>query len=486
MKRPVLSCLTRLLLGSMIVASGLTLSGCADDPAAGDGASDPANAPPTGTVFDDGSEAGNGERGRTGTDPSGQDGGDRVDPGTSPGTPTATGPAVWVDPMEHTFSYISPLTEPLTRQFNIGNTGDAELQITGLNFAPGSSQDFSMVLIPPLPKTLLPGKSTMVYVRFQEIVGGDGVLRVETTDPNHPVVEIQLGSYLKATTDVPAPCVGLNPSQLSFGEVERGDTKTMNTVLTNCSETQPLQLTKVTRSSGFFFQLTDEFQVDNLPALPTTLAPGQDLPLTVSYSPKLAGPDSGYFIFHTDDPAEPKTNLDVSALGVAPPPEEVGLTIKLTWDSDLCDVDSHLVAPGGALFDCDSDCFYSNPSPDWGVAQSWADDPFLDVDDVDGFGPENINITEPQPGTYRFVVHYFSDTYDGGFGGGGASTSTNATVELQSYGATVATFGPVFLDATNRTWDVFEVEWPSMAVTTLGSTWMISSSQMNVCGDWPW
>jgi hypothetical protein len=138
--------------------------------------------------------------------------------------------------------------------------------------------------------------------------------------------------------------------------------------------------------------------------------------------------------------------------------------------------------PGGSFFDCTTDCHFGNPAPDWGVPTDWVDDPFLDVDDVDGYGPEHINISEPTPGTYRFIVHYYLDAYEDSF-----STATNTTVQVLSFGQVLAEFGPVNLDVTNRTWDVFDLEWISNAIppniTTLGNTYVVPGSAIKAC--WP-
>ena len=213
-----------------------------------------------------------------------------------------------------------------------------------------------------------------------------------------------------------------------------------------------------------------------MPGLPVSLGPGETLEIFVEYRPKLAGIDSGHFALHTDDPTQPEVHLDLMAVGEAPPPEDLGLTIKLDWDADLCDVDSHLLSPGATIFDCDADCHYGNPAPDWGVAGDWLDDPFLDVDDVDGYGPEHINISEPQPGTYTFIVHYYQDSFE--FSN---AVATSASVEVSSNGQVISNFGPELLDATNRTWDVFTIEWPSKVVTKLGNTYMLPASQVQAC-----
>ncbi len=376
-----------------------------------------------------------------------------------------------VDPESYTFSYISPMPESLLRQVSMFNTGTGPLTITSVGLVPGGSTDFVVSLIPPLPKVLQPGDSAFTLVVFKEGAGGTATLRIGSSDPERPTVDIPLASFLKADLNGPDPCASLSPTTLAFGAVERGDTKVLSTTLKNCSSETPLSLKDIKRGTSFFFPLTQEMQLAPAPALPTVIPPGGSLSIPVSYTPNLAGPDIGFFTVVTDDPAEPNLKLDVSGFGKEPPPEELGLTIKLSWDSDLCDVDSHFIQPGGTFFDCETDCYFGNPAPEWGTPGKWQDNPYLDVDDVDGYGPEHTNITEPVPGTYRFVVHYYDDSYEGS-----SSTDTNATVEVYSYGQLLATYGPVHLDVTNRNWDVFEVTWPSMQLTPLGNTYMTTTT----------
>lgn len=61
-------------------------------------------------------------------------------------------------------------------------------------------------------------------------------------------------------------------------------------------------------------------------------------------------------------------------------------------------------------FDPVYDCFYDNHQPNWGSDNPSAnDDPSLDRDDIDGGGPENINLTHPEKVVYRVGVDFFSD-----------------------------------------------------------------------------
>lgn len=106
-----------------------------------------------------------------------------------------------------------------------------------------------------------------------------------------------------------------------------------------------------------------------------------------------------------------------------------GLRVELSWDPpsgscprnegaacDQSDVDLHLLLNSGGgdvVWQTDNDCYYANcqvrqPSrPRWGMS-GLDDDPRLDLDDVTGHGPENINITRPSARSYRIGVHYYA------------------------------------------------------------------------------
>ena len=53
------------------------------------------------------------------------------------------------------------------------------------------------------------------------------------------------------------------------------------------------------------------------------------------------------------------------------------------------------------------DCFWAVTNPDWGVLGVSEDNPKLDRDDTDGFGPKVIQIERPQNGRYTVGVNYF-------------------------------------------------------------------------------
>ncbi|MEM6931209.1 MAG: hypothetical protein AAF602_30035, partial [Myxococcota bacterium] len=82
------------------------------------------------------------------------------------------------------------------------------------------------------------------------------------------------------------------------------------------------------------------------------------------------------------------------------------LWVEMFWERDLDDMDLHVVRGNGSLESTD-DCHFANcrfPGLPW--SPSGPDgDPVLDIDDIDGTGPENVNIEGPADQLYHVWVH---------------------------------------------------------------------------------
>ena len=134
-------------------------------------------------------------------------------------------------------------------------------------------------------------------------------------------------------------------------------------------------------------------------------------------------------------------------------PEE-NLHVELTWSTGAADLDMHLLNGGAQFFVSPGDCNWCNQSPDWGASGS-SDNPSLDLDDRQGYGPENINVDSPANDTYSIKVHYFTDNGD---------TTTTATVKVYLYGALAGEASAAM--SRDTVWDAGQVRWPEALYVT--------------------
>jgi hypothetical protein len=151
-------------------------------------------------------------------------------------------------------------------------------------------------------------------------------------------------------------------------------------------------------------------------------------------------------------------NVNINAI-----PTE-NLRIEVSWNSDGTDVDSHLLDITATKWggdEDDLDCNFRNcdggSNLEWGVAGA-ADNPRLDIDDTNGFGPENINIDFPRTGgAYRFGTQYFRSS---------GNTNTQVLVRIFCGGTLGGQFTlPVLLD--QQLWKVADVSFSNQTTCLL-------------------
>ncbi|MBZ0203695.1 MAG: hypothetical protein K8I03_11825 [Ignavibacteria bacterium] len=146
--------------------------------------------------------------------------------------------------------------------------------------------------------------------------------------------------------------------------------------------------------------------------------------------------------------------LSINVTGVLP---ALNVGTELRWNTDYSDVDFHLLPPNSSLSDLwtTRDCYYNNANTSWGGV--------LDVDDVNGYGPEHITIQNYQlTGDYRLFIHYYSDH--------GISTPTDGFASIFTFEGDWNNFGPYRIenDGGNNLgdlWEVCRISMPSGTIT---------------------
>lgn len=148
--------------------------------------------------------------------------------------------------------------------------------------------------------------------------------------------------------------------------------------------------------------------------------------------------------------------------------------VQLSWDS-ISDLDLHLQNGVGVLYGIPNDCNWCNLNPEWGLPGP-LDNPSLDYDTIDGYGPETTTIDEPYGDTYTVsVVYYGMDGFP--FCTTWTCPPTLATVRLFVDGEEAYVWSRMMYEAKD-VWVVAEIDWPSLAVNEVN---LMSITLRNGC-----
>jgi len=123
------------------------------------------------------------------------------------------------------------------------------------------------------------------------------------------------------------------------------------------------------------------------------------------------------------------------------------MDLHLLHPNALSDPLGALLYPGGWFHDR-WDCYWANPRPQWGTSAN--QNPSLDRDDTDGWGPENMHLSVPQNNTtYKVGVHYWDDWEYG---------PSYSTVRIYIYGQLRMQWGGVFM-INHDMWECCNIAW---------------------------
>lgn len=144
---------------------------------------------------------------------------------------------------------------------------------------------------------------------------------------------------------------------------------------------------------------------------------------------------------------------------------------ELRWNKDFNDLDFHLLPPNYGLnfLWTTTDCYYNNKTPNWGAV--------LDVDDVDGYGPEHITMQNYQiNGDYRLFVHYYA-THN-------VIDPTEAFVGVYTLEGDWTNFGPITVENAGGNnlgdlWEICKINLPSGTITPVNRKYNLGDILIN-------
>ncbi len=324
----------------------------------------------------------------------------------------------------------------------LSSLGPADLYLASLAISP-LQMGFTLVGSTTTPATLGAGQSAQLAVRYAPLPGAEATaatLAITSSDPDHPVLQVPITAQLNhapiavVTGQVP-PATPLATSMT----VQVGTTVLLDGSASSDPDGDlPLTFawTLATKPEGSQSALGNPTDPRN--QITTDLAGVYAVQLVVTDSTGL--------------PSLAPATLQIQAL----PP--VDLDIQLTWDQRPPDLDLHLLQEPGAPLGSTSDCGWTNPDPAWFPGGA-ADNPRYQGDQLVGYGPEIIDWTTPQPGSFQIVVIYNNNN-------GLVPPDTTAMVRVYSFGVLVAELSEP-LAAVGEIWNAGIIDWPSGRVTAL-------------------
>jgi hypothetical protein len=316
-----------------------------------------------------------------------------------------------------------------TTYVTLTNVGDGDLYIASTMQSGAGAFD---LITDPEGVTVSPdGDQFVIIINYTPTVatGDNGVLSIVSNDPDETTVDlILLGNCEDGDCDYEYPVAIIEGPE----ESEPLETFTLDGSSSYDPRGQELQYTwNLTGwpvgSGGHITSMVDDFT-----ELYVDLAGDYEVQLVVVNEDGVAS-------------APAKHQIDVL------PSDKIH--VEMFWDSPNSDLDLHLAQEDTPIFLKPTDCNYCNVNPDWGVEGVGSDDPSLDLDDVTGYGPENINLQAPADGVYDMHVHYFRDN------GAGAVV---ATVRVYLDGAVAYEVSEI-MEYDDR-WFVGSVLWPDAVV----------------------
>ncbi len=191
----------------------------------------------------------------------------------------------------------------LSDTFTLTDDGNAPVQITSVT---RPNAPFAATGAPSVGDTIDPGQMVTVEIDFHPTQAGQfsDEIDVSTADGEDVVVGIGASATLPGV-------LGISPATVDFGPVATGTTATKSFTLTNSGGT-PVTINKSKPPLGGDFTATTALNEG------TTIAPGQSVTETVTFTPQTTGPATAGTWAITGDDGSGLHDIQFTGTGVAP------------------------------------------------------------------------------------------------------------------------------------------------------------------------
>ncbi|HPR18052.1 MAG TPA: choice-of-anchor D domain-containing protein, partial [Candidatus Cloacimonadota bacterium] len=208
-------------------------------------------------------------------------------------------PAISLGWDEYDFGNVT-IGQPASVELPVTNSGAADLEISGLNF---SLNDFSSD--ETLPITITPGGTANITIIFDPSVWGqfDCTLTITSNDPIHPAEAVSLTGY-GVSAD---PSLVVFPTSLNYGAIRIGAFTGRYIEISNQGSGN-LEISQLAIDEN-------QFVVDETVTLPLNIVPTGTENIRIWFNPLSSGNITGTLTIHSNDPANPTFDIDLSGSG---------------------------------------------------------------------------------------------------------------------------------------------------------------------------
>jgi hypothetical protein len=336
---------------------------------------------------------------------------------------------------------------------SVKNVGEIALSITGAGWTEGTPAPavFGSATVLAVPTILQVQEATTVrlYATPDGVTPAQGGLVLESNDPVTPALTVPL-SVSGTVTASPTAVARVKTVNGVPPTVAAPTVEPLDDVVLSGDQSQPGS--PGGRIVAYAWEIVEQ-PAESVVELRTPTAADTGFVFSASIGDVHGVDVAGTFVVRltvTDDAGETSTNDARVTLNAVP---GEGLHVQLTWDG-VGDIDLHL-ARGLNTDWCDAfeDCYFGNCTSGLNWAAGVASDPRLDIDNIEAFGPENINIDVPLTGSYLIGVDYWAGT-----------RLTAATVRIFTNGA-LALERTTQLTSPDDLWTVARVDVDGSVVT---------------------